>query len=108
MPKVLKAKRQKAKPKTKIKAIRKAKAETQKKMKIETATMRVSRPLKLPDKLKGDEPQPTTEQICAAAVQKKSDQLNTEVLPATSYKLEVDGRSKSEYPTRSNDGSVTA
>jgi hypothetical protein len=62
--------------------------------------MRVSQPLKLADKVKRDEPRPTTEQIHAAAVEKGSDQRNTEVLPAISYKLEVDGRSKSEYPTQ--------
>jgi len=62
--------------------------------------MRVSHPLKLPDKVKRDEPRPTTMQIPAAAVEKKSNQLNTEVLPTISYKLEVDGRSKSEYPTQ--------
>ena len=62
--------------------------------------MRVSHPLKLPDKVKRDEPRTTTEQIHAAAVETKSDRLNTEVSPTIRYKLEVDGRSKSEYPTQ--------
>ena len=52
--------------------------------------MRVSQSLKLP----------TKEQIHAVAVEKKSDQLDPEVLPKISYKLEVDGRLKSEYPTQ--------
>jgi hypothetical protein len=96
MPKVLKSNRRKAKTKT----IRRAKAKAQKKTKIGTTTVRVSHPLKLADKVKRDEPRPTTEQIHEAAVEKGSDQRNTEVLPAISYKLEVDGRSKSEYPTQ--------
>jgi hypothetical protein len=98
MPKVLKSNRRKAK--TKTKTIRRAKAKAQKKTKIGTTTVRVSHPLKLADKVKRDEPRPTTEQIHEAAVEKGSDQRNTEVLPAISYKLEVDGRSKSEYPTQ--------
>ena len=51
--------------------------------------MRVSQSLKLPDRVKRDEPRPATEQIQAA-----------EALPKISYKLEVDGRLKSEYPTQ--------
>jgi hypothetical protein len=103
MPKILKAKRRKAKPKTKIKPIIRTKAKSQKiekKTKIEVATMRVSQSLKLPDKIKHDEPRPATEQIQAAAVEKKSDQLDPKVLPKISYKLEVDGRLKAEYPTQ--------
>ena len=103
MPKVLKAERGKAKPKTKIKPITRTKSKTQKiekKTKIEAATIRVSQSLKLPDKVKRDEPRPATERIQAAAVEKKSDQLDPEVLPQISYKLEVDGRLKSEYPTQ--------
>jgi hypothetical protein len=103
MPKILKAKRRKAKPKTKIKPITRPKAKTQrteKKTKIEVATMRVSQSLKLPDKVKHDEPRPATQQIHAVAVEKKSDQLDPEVLPKISYKLEVDGRLKSEHPTQ--------
>jgi hypothetical protein len=101
MPKVLKAKRRKAK--TRTKAITRTKAKTQKikkKTKIEAATTRVSQPLKLPDKVKRDEPRPSIKQIHAAAVEKKSDQLVAEILPKISYKLEVDGRLKSEYPTQ--------
>jgi hypothetical protein len=103
MPKVLKAKRRKAKPKTKIKPITRTQSKTQKiekKTKIEPATMRVSQSLTLLDKVKRDEPRPATEQIQAAAVEKKSNQLDPEVLPKISYKLEVDGRLKSEYPTQ--------
>jgi hypothetical protein len=103
MPKVLKEKRRKAKTKTKIKLITRTKAKRQKiekKTKIEVATMPVSQSLKLPDKVKRDEPWPTKEQIRAAAVEMKSDQLDPEVLPKISYKLEVDGRLKSEYPTQ--------
>ena len=62
--------------------------------------MRVNQSLKLPDKVKHDEPRRATDQIHAAAVEKKSDQLEPEVLPKISYKLEVDGRLKSEYPTQ--------
>jgi len=102
MPKVLKAKRRKQKPETKIKPIARTKAKTQKekKTKIEAAMTRVSQSLKLPDKVKRDEPWPATEQIHAAAGEKNSDQLAPEVLPKISYKLEVDGRLKSEYPTQ--------
>jgi DNA primase catalytic subunit len=103
MPKILKAKRRKAKTKAKIKPIIRTKAKTQKiekKTKIAVATMRVSQSLKLHDKVKRDQPRPTTEQIQAAAVEKKSDQLDPEVPPKISYKLEVDGRLKSEYPTQ--------
>jgi hypothetical protein len=102
MPKVLKAKkRTKAKPKTKIRSITKAKTQKlQKKIKIEAATMRVSESLKLPDKVKRDELCPGTEQTHAAKVEKKSSQLDPGVLPKISYKLEVDGRLKSEYPTQ--------
>jgi hypothetical protein len=97
MPKVLKSKRRN----TKTKTIRKAKkAKPQKKTKVGTTTMRVSQPPKLPDEVKRDEHRTTTEQIPAAAVEKKSDQLSTDVLPTISFKLEVDGRSKSEYPTQ--------
>jgi hypothetical protein len=98
MPKILKAKRRKAKPKTNLKPITRTKAKSQKiekKTKIEVATMRVSQSLKLPDKVKHDEPRPATEQIQAAAVQ-----LDPKVLPKISYKLEVDGRLKAEYPTQ--------
>ena len=62
--------------------------------------MRVSQSLTLLDKVKRDEPRPATEQIQAAAVEKKSNQLDPAVLPKISYKLEVDGRLKSEYPTQ--------
>lgn len=62
--------------------------------------MQVSQPLKLPDKVKRDEPRPTTGQIHTTAVDNKSDQLGPEVLATISYRLEVDGRLKSEYPTR--------
>jgi hypothetical protein len=103
MPKILKAKRRKAETKTKIKPITRTKAKTQKiekKTKIEGAMMRVNQSLKLPDKVKRDEPWPTAEQIHSAVVEKKSGQLDPEVLPKISYKLEVDGRLKSEYPTQ--------
>jgi hypothetical protein len=103
MPKVLKEKRRKAKTRTKIKPIKRTKAKRQKiekKTKIEVSTLRVSQSLKLPDKVERDEPWPTKEQIHAAAVEKKSDQLDPAVLPKISYKLEVDGRLKSEYPTQ--------
>jgi hypothetical protein len=103
MPKVLKAKRRKAKLKTKIKPITRTQSKTQKikkKTKIEAATMRVSQSLTLPDKVKRDEPKPAMKQIQGSAVEKKSDQLDPEVLPKISYKLEVDGRLKAEYSTQ--------
>jgi hypothetical protein len=103
MPKVLKEKRGKEKSKTKTRPITRPKAKiqkTEKKTKIEAATKRVSQSLKLPDKVKRDEPRAATQQIHAAAVEKKSDQLDPEVLPKIGYKLEVDGRLKSEYPTQ--------
>ena len=65
MPKILKAKRRKAKPKTKIKPIIRTKAKSEKiekKTKIAVATMRVSQSLKLPDKVKHDELRPATQQ----------------------------------------------
>jgi len=99
MPKVLKEKRRKAKKRTKATTSTKAKTQKiQKKTKIETTTMRVSQPLKLPNKVKRDEPRPTVGH--AAAIEKKTDQLDPAVLPNISYKLEVDGRLKSEYPTQ--------
>ena len=61
--------------------------------------MRVSQSLKLPDKVKHDEPWPATKPVHAVAVE-NNDQLEPEVLPKISYKLEVDGRLKSEYPTQ--------
>jgi hypothetical protein len=104
MPKILKTKRRKAKPKAKIKPITRTKAKTQKtktekKTKTEVATMRVSQSLKLPDKVKRDEPWPATKPVHDVAVE-KNDQLEPEVLPKASYKLEVDGRLKSEHPTQ--------
>ena len=116
MPKILKAKRRKAKTNEKIKAKAKAKAKakikpitrtkekTQKKKikketKIEVATMPESQPLKLPDKAKRDETLPAAEQTHAATVE-RNDQRDAEVLPKISFKLEVDGRLKSEHPTQ--------
>ena len=100
MPKILKAKRRKSK--AKIKPITRTKAKTQKtkekkKTKVKVATMQVSRSLKV-HKVKGDEPLTATEQI-HVVVAKKNDQLEQE-LPKISYKLEVDGRLKSEHPTQ--------
>ena len=60
--------------------------------------MQVSRSLKVSDKVKGDEPLTAMEQIHVAAAE-KSDQPEHE-LPKISYKLEVDGRLKSEHPTQ--------
>jgi len=60
--------------------------------------MRESQPLKLPDKAKRDETWPATQQIHTAPVE-KNHQRDAEVLPKISYKLEVDGRLKSEHPT---------
>ena len=109
MPKTLKAKRRKAKTKEKIKAkekikpITRTKEKTQKKNikkkpKIEVTKVRESQPLKLPDTAKRDEAWPATQQMHAAPVEKK-DQRDAEVLPKISFKLEVDGRLKSEHPT---------
>lgn len=61
--------------------------------------MQESQPLKVPDTVKRDEPWPAAEQIHAATVE-KNDQLDPKVLPKISYKLEVDGRLKSEHPTQ--------
>ncbi len=102
MPKILKAKRRRAKAKRR--PITRTKAKTQKlklekKTKIKLATMRVSQSLKVPDKVKRDEPRPATEQIHAATGE-KNEQLEHEVPPKISYKLEVDGRLKSEHPTQ--------
>jgi hypothetical protein len=114
MPKILKAKRRKGKTKEKIKAKAKAKAKikpitrtkekTQKekikrKAKIEVAAMRESQPLKLPDKVNRDEALPAAEQTHAVTVE-RNDQRDAEVLPKISFKLEVDGRLKSEHPTQ--------
>jgi hypothetical protein len=60
--------------------------------------MQVSRSLKVPDKVKGDEPLTAAEQTHVTAAEKK-DQPEHE-LPNISYKLEVDGRLKSEHPTQ--------
>ena len=114
MPKILKAKRRKAKTKEKIKAKAKAKAKIKpitrtkekaqkkkikKKAKIEVGTMRENQPLKLPDKAKRDETLPAAEQTHAGTVE-RNDQRDAEVLPKISFKLEVDGRLKSEHPTQ--------
>lgn len=112
MPKILKEKRRKAKTKEKIKAkakvkikpITRTKEKAQKKKikketKIEVATMRESQPLKLPDTAKRDETVPAAEQTHAATVE-RNDQRDAEVLPKISFKLEVDGRLKSEHPTQ--------
>jgi len=103
MPKILKAKRRKPKAKAKRKPITRTKARTQKikqkkKTKLKVATMQMSRSLKVSDKVKGDEPLTAMEQIHVAA-DEKSDQPEHE-LPKISYKLEVDGRLKSEHPTQ--------
>src|SRR5262249_59888351 len=73
------------------------KTKEKKKTKVKVATMQVSRSLKV-HKVKGDEPLTATEQIHVVAA-KKNDQLEHE-LPKISYKLEVDGRLKSEHPTQ--------
>jgi len=112
MPKILKAKRRKGKTKEKIKAKAKAKIKPitrtkekaqkkkiKKKAKIEVGTMRENQPLKLPDKAKRDETLPAAEQTHAATVE-GNDQRDAEVLPKISFKLEVDGRLKSEHPTQ--------
>ena len=112
MPKILKAKRRKAKTKEKIKAkakikpitrtkekAQKKKIKIKKKAKIEVGTMRENQPLKLPDKAKRDETLPAAEQTHAATVE-GNDQRDAEVLPKISFKLEVDGRLKSEHPTQ--------
>jgi len=112
MPKILKAKRRKAKINEKIKAKAKAKIKPitgtkektqkkkiKKKAKIEVGTMRENQPLKLPDKAKRDETLPAAEQTHAATVE-RNDQRDAEVLPKISFKLEVDGRLKSEHPTQ--------
>ena len=112
MPKILKAKRRKAKINEKIKAKAKAKIKPitgtkektqkkkiKKKAKIEVGTMRENQPLKLPDKAKRDEALPATEQTHTGTVE-RNDQRDAEVLPKISFKLEVDGRLKSEHPTQ--------
>jgi len=98
MPRVLKAKRGKAKASTKT--VARPKTKTRKKAKLQTTTMRASKPLKLPDKIKRAEQKPLTVQTPAPATEKKSDILKPEALPTTNFKLEVDGRLKSEYPTQ--------
>jgi recombination DNA repair RAD52 pathway protein len=104
MPKILKAKRRKAKAKAKAKRkpITRTKAKTQKinqkkKTKIKVATMQVTRSLKVPDKVKGDVPLTATEQMHVTAAEKNNQREHE--LPKISYKLEVDGRLKSEHPT---------
>ena len=62
------------------------------------ATMQMSRSLKVSDKVKGDEPLTAMQQIHVAAAE-KNDQPEYK-LPKISYKLEVDGRLKSEHPTQ--------
>ena len=62
--------------------------------------MRVSQSLKLSDTVKRDEPLACDGAVLVAVVVEKNDQLEHEVLPKISYKLEVDGRLKSEHPTQ--------
>jgi hypothetical protein len=116
MPKALKTKRRKEKtkktpkaktskakiPKTKTvkaKTPSRAKAMTQKKEKTGTE-MPARQPLKLPDEIKRDEGRPATAPVHAAAVEKKPDQPSAAAFPPIIYRLEVDGRFKSEYPTQ--------
>src|SRR5262249_17047729 len=94
----------KTKAKAKTKPATKTREKTPKKKittktKAKVATMPESQPLKLPEKTKRDETWSASQQIHAATVE-KNDQSKAEVLPKISYKLEVDGRLKSEHPTQ--------
>jgi hypothetical protein len=77
----------------------KAKSKTEKKAKMEMTKLRLSKPLKIADKFSNDKLEQTTKQINVAEITKKPDERNTDLLPINNYRLEVDGRLKSEYPT---------
>jgi hypothetical protein len=97
MPKKAKSNRTKTKAKTKTKTKMtstkkpKAKLKTQKKAKMETAKLRLSKPPKVVVNLNND--------IDVAQITKQPEQLKANTSPINNYWLEVDGRLKSEYPT---------
>jgi outer membrane biosynthesis protein TonB len=100
MPKKTKAKT-KTKTKTKTTNAKKVNVESEreKKTKMETAKLRLSKPLKIAENFSGGTRAQPTRQVHAAEITKKTEQSKTDVLPINIYWLEVDGRPKSEYPT---------
>jgi len=100
MPKKTKVKT-KIKTKTKTTYAKKVNVESkrEKKAKMETAKLRLSKPLKIAENFSGGKRAQPTKQMHAAEITKKTEQPTADVLPINMYWLEVDGRLKSEYPT---------
>jgi len=100
MPKKTKVKT-KTKTKTKTTYAKKVNVESkrEKKAKMETTKLRLSKPLKIAENFSGGERAQPTKQMHAAEITKKTEQPTADVMPINLYWLEVDGRLKSEYPT---------
>jgi hypothetical protein len=99
MPKKTKVKT-KTKTKTKTTYSKKVNLEQrEKKAKIGTAKLRLSKPLKIAENFSGGKQAQPTKQMHVAEITKKTEQPKADVLPINIYWLEVDGRLKSEYPT---------
>ena len=100
MPKKTKLKT-KNKTKTKTTYAKKVNVESkrEKKAKMETAKLRLSKPLKIAENFSGSKRAQPTKQVHAAEITKKAEQPKADILPINIYWLEVDGRLKSEYPT---------
>jgi hypothetical protein len=98
MPKKTKVKA-KTKTKTKTAYSKKVNVPREKKAKIETAKLRLSKPLKIAENFSGGKRAQPTKQMHVAEITKKTEQPKADVLPINIYWLEVDGRLKSEYPT---------
>ena len=100
MPKKTKVKT-KIKTKTKTTYAKKVNVESkrEKKAKMETAKLRLSKPLKIAENFSGGKRAQPTKQMHAAEITKKTEQPTADVMPINLYWLEVDGRLKSEYPT---------
>ena len=99
MPKKTKVK---TKTKTKIKTTYAKKVNIdprEKKAKMETAKLRLSKPLKIAENFSGGKRAQPTKPMHVAEITKKTEQPKADVLPINIYWLEVDGRLKSEYPT---------
>ena len=100
MPKKTKVKTN-TKTKIKITYAKKVNVESkrEKKAKMETAKLGLSKPLTIAENFSGGKRAQPTKQVHAAEITKSTEQPKADVLPINIYWLEVDGRLKSEYPT---------
>jgi hypothetical protein len=101
MPKNQKSKRSKTKAKTKTTSTKKPKSrsKTEKKAKMETTKLRLSKPLKTADSFNSKTLEKPTKQVRVAEIKTQPEQLKANVSLINNFRLEVDGRLKSEYPT---------